>query len=501
MKANQISDSYVIIKNAKVFGGGSVIVVKNGRIIAVGGEDLERAYSKESNVKILDLNGKYLFPGFIDSHMHFSEYASYLDAVDLRCAKSIEDVKRLIENAGKRLGKGDWVIAFGWNEGDFQERRVLNKQDLHFNFPVVAFRRCMHIAVVNDAALSQIDIKEVSGGEIDVENGILKENALSLIHQKLRSVLLNKFKKNAKKAGEILKSMGLTTVSDMGIDADHLEAYWEIAEELPIRVVAYISPDVLSKFSVKDIMERNSEKFIVRGIKLYVDGSLGGRTAALYEDYSDDPGNKGMLIEPQERLIEKAVKAASLGLDVAIHAIGDKAFSIALAIAKEVKKYGVRVRIEHCQVIKENDLKKAKDLEIILCIQPIFINTDSQWAESRLGKHRVKNSYMLKSLINFGFIVAGGSDAPVEPPNPLYGIYAAIYRKPLSEDRVFRPEESVDLKTAVKLFTENAAYALGIENIVGKIYPGYRAEFVIFNKDPTTVGEQIKDMCVHALIL
>jgi len=501
MKVPQSDDSYVIIKNAKIFGGGSVIVVKNGHIVAVGGENLEKAYSNNKNVKILDLQGKYLFPGFVDSHMHFSEYASYLDAVDLRSARSIEDVRRLIENVGKELEKGDWVIAFGWNEGDFREKRALTKHDLDFDFPVVAFRRCMHIAVLNDAALSQIDIKEVPGGEVDIENGVLKEKALSLVSQRLKVVELNKFKKNAKRAGEILKNMGLTTVSDMGIDADYLEAYWEIAEELPIRVVAYINPDVLSKFSVKDILEKNSEKFIVRGIKLYVDGSLGGRTAALYEDYSDEPGNKGIIVEPPEKLIEKAVNAASSGLDVSIHAIGDKAFNIALAVAKEVKKYGVRVRIEHCQVIADNDLKVAKDLDVVLCVQPIFINTDSQWAELRLGKHRIKNSYMLKSLVDLGFIVAGGSDAPVEPPNPLYGIYAAIYRKQLSGGSVFRLEEAIDLKTAIKLFTENAAHALGLEHTIGKIYPGYRAEFVIFDEDPSSLGEKIKDAHVHVLII
>ncbi|MCD6503736.1 MAG: amidohydrolase [Euryarchaeota archaeon] len=498
------SNDYIMIKNARILGGGSTIIIKDSKIVLVGGKELERSFVDHASM-IIDLNGRFLIPGLIDSHMHFSEYAAHLDFVDLRGVRSIKDVRDKIAEIGKNLKSSDeWVIAFGWNETEFAENRILTKRDLDFDFPVIAFRRCMHVATLNDVAISKIKNslnKMVEGGVIDLENGLLKERALEALSEIIEKIRIEKFKKNAIRAGRILRAMGLTTVSDMGISTPYLEAYWELSENLPIRVVAYISPSVLEDYDPKEIIERNSEKFIVRGVKIYIDGSLGGHTALLYEDYTDDPGNMGVLVEPVDRLIEIADRASSYGFDIAIHAIGDRAFSIALDIAEVARKNGVRVRIEHCQVIRPEDLKRAKSLGVILAVQPIFINTDSQWAIERLGRTRVKYSYLLRSLLEKGFTVAGGSDAPVEAPNPLYGIYSAVYRKSITTGETFMPEEGVSIEEAIRIYTEGSATALGIENIVGKIAPGYKAEFTILEDDPRILGEKIKDMRAFSLIL
>jgi len=495
-------DDYIIIKNARVLGGGSTVIVRNSNIVLIGSERLAELFSKCAS-RVIDLGGKFLAPGFIDSHMHFSEYAAYMDFVDLRRVRSIEDAKRLIENAGRSLTPGEWVIAFGWNETEFVENRELSKDDIDFDFPVIAYRRCMHVATLNDAALSNVidRLKDVKGGVVDLKRGILKENALNAISDIIHRIRLEKFKKNAVKAGERLKAMGLTTVSDLGISTPYLEAYWEIHKRLPLRVVAYILPSVLRDYSPSEIIRRNSDKFMVRGVKVFVDGSLGGHTALLYDDYSDDSGNKGVLVSPVEELLEIAEEASSYGLDLAIHAIGDRAFNIALDMAEIARKNGVRVRIEHCQVIRPDDLERAKKLEVILAVQPIFISTDSQWAEERLGSERIRHSYMLKTLLERGFVVAGGSDAPVEEPNPLYGIYSAVFRKSLVTGKEFLREEAIPVDEAIKIFTEGSAFALGIENIVGRIAPGYKAEFTVFEEDPRTAGESIKDIKAFSLIL
>ena len=298
------------------------------------------------------------------------------------------------------------------------------------------------------------------------------------------------------KAQKTLLSMGITSVSDMGVDFDILQLYRDIeeADQLKIRVNLYLFEECLeAKEKIMDEMKKG-KLARVRGLKLFSDGTFGASTGALFEEYSDDPGNIGVLT-PLEKLENFVKNAEDLGMQVAIHAIGDRGLLNALSALSKAKK--LRHRVEHVQLVNENLLKMMEELDVVAVVQPISIKSDSSWVESRLGKRRINHAYPLKSLIDHNIKIAGSSDCPVETQDPFLGIYFASADRDVEGNDL--PEwvrkERIGIMDALSIFTEGGAYALH-EN-KGKIREGMLADFIVLPENPLEMGvEEIKEIKV-----
>jgi len=493
----------VLFENFRLYDRGDLwrMEVRNGVIEVL--EKKENFKSEGKFSKIYDLNGNYLLPGFVDAHMHFSMLVALFSAASLRDCRSIEELKERLN-----ANKNDFVIGWGFDHELFKEKRMPTREDMDEisrAIPVIAFRLDGHICVVNSRTLqiSGIDenTEDPEGGHIGrfpdgSPNGILVDRAIPTNLLKNPKMSLQQ---NFLKAQEVLLSTGLTSVSDMGIDFDTLQLYRyiESAGMLKIRVNVYLSEECLgAKERILDEM-RKGKLVKVRGLKLFADGSFGARSGALFEEYSDDPGNTGIIRTSLEKLEGFVKKAEELDMQVAIHAIGDKGLFNALSALSKAKNRELRHRVEHIQLVNESLLDMMKELDVVAVIQPIFIGSDRPWAESRLGKERINHAYPLRSLIDHNLRVAGSSDCPVETQDPFQGIYFSSSSKDLEGNELpgWVKKERISIKDAITIFTEGAAYALH-EN-KGKIERGMLADFIVLPENPVeTRVENIKALKV-----
>lgn len=509
------------------------VAIREGKIIKAGSNGEILSY-RESNTEAIDLKGKLALPGFNDSHMHLLSFALSLEKADLNGCTGIQDliqrVRDFIETKG--IKKGEWVQGRGWNHELFYEKRMPTRQDLDNisrEHPVILTRTCGHIAVANTYALKLAGIFEnppaVPGGSIDLDEkgiptGVLRENAMELLYGKLPLYDKTKIKKLIVEAAEKFIKSGLTSVQSDDLESikgdfkEILEAFFELEGEnkLPIRVNEQVLLPTIEKLerflSLGLRTGHGSEYFKIGPLKLLTDGSLGGRTAALTFPYEDDKDTKGIAIYTQDQLDELVEKAYLNGMQVACHAIGDRAMEMVFhsyeKAMKKLPKNDPRFRIIHCQITTEELIEKFSKYKVIADIQPIFVSSDLSIVEKRIGRERAKWTYNWKTLIEKGIHVAGGSDCPVEPFNPLLGIYAAVTRKNLSgfpEDG-WLPEQKLSVKEAVHIFTMGSAYCTFEENIKGSITSGKLADIAVLSEDIFKIApDEIKDVEVEMTIL
>ncbi|MCR4429481.1 MAG: amidohydrolase [Tepidanaerobacteraceae bacterium] len=486
-----------------------------GDRIAFVGKNEEVFDLKVSSTEIIDLKSKTVVPGFNDSHMHLLSYAISLEMADLNAIASIDDliknVRIFIEE--KNIPEGQWIQGRGWNQERFFEKRMPTRHDLDKisqKHPIVLARTCGHVCAANTMALAECGILEsppsVDGGSIDVEDdgtptGILRENAMQLIYRLIPPPDKCKIKDMISKAAKDCLRAGLTSIQTDDFGAaksdfkDILDAYFELEREnrLPLRVSEQVLLPEMAKledFLKLGLKTRDGGDFFKIGpLKLLTDGSLGARTAALSEPYEDDKKTSGIAIYTQEELNRLVEKAHMNGMQVACHAIGDRAMEMVFeAYGNAIKKYpreDPRFRIIHCQITTKEILDKFKKYNVIADIQPIFVSSDLLIVEERVGKQRAECSYNWKSLLERGVHVAAGSDSPVESFNPLWGIYAAVTRKTLGgiPETGWLPGQKLSVEQAVYLFTMGSAYCTYEENIKGSITPGKLADLVVLSED------------------
>lgn len=509
------------------------VAIKDGKITAVGTDEEVLGY-KDSNTKLINLEGKTAVPGFNDSHMHLLSYAVSLEKADLNGTKSIDEMKERVKNYIKRnnIPEGRWVLGMGWNHSFFKEKRLPSRQDLDEisqNHPIVLTRTCGHLCAANTRALKEAGIfdnpPEIEGGGIDVDRngvptGILKEKAQDLVYKIIPPLNKREIKGLILKAAENCLKEGITSVQTDDFEAvksdfkDVLGAYFELDREkrLKVRINEQCLLPEMEKIQAFINMGYKtgygSEFFKIGPLKLLSDGSLGGRTAALRMPYADDETTTGILIFSQDEL-DRLVEMGHLnGLQVAVHAIGDRAMDMALeSFEKALSKYpkeDPRFRIIHAQITTRDIIEKFKKLDVIADIQPIFVSTDLAVVEERIGKERAKWTYNWKTFIDYGVHVAGGSDCPVEPFNPLYGIYAAVTRKNLDgyPENGWLPEQKLTVEEALYIFTMGSAYASFEENIKGSITPGKLADIAVLSDNIFEIEpDGIKDVNVEKTIV
>ena len=474
--------------------GANSISFSKGKVIDVG--------NNLSGDLIINLNGGFVYPGFSDSHMHLVGYGKSLEKLDLVGTKSISEIKNIVSNSYDQSNK--WIEGRGWDQNDWENIIYPTKEDLDLvakDQPVYLRRIDGHAAWVNSKVLSICGIndktKDPQGGKIirdqnGIPTGIFIDNAIDLIEKFLPEDTYVDKKRYIEKAVNSLNKFGLTSIHDAGTDIETIKILKELIQhkQLSIRVNAMLNNDVNDyNFHINNGPERINDFLFINSIKIYFDGAMGSRGAYLLEPYSDDLDNVGLTITTEDNIRKKVKIFNEAGFQVAIHCIGDKANRIALDIFEEIDNKSSRNRIEHAQIIHEDDIQRFVKLGVIPSMQPTHCTSDMYWIDERLGAGRIHQAYPWNSLLNTGSIIPGGSDAPVEIPDPLLGIYASITRKDINNwpEGGWMPDERMTIDQAILSITEWSAYSMFSENFYGKIDRGYLADFTVLNNNLSSI--------------
>ncbi len=501
------------------------LAIRDGGIIAVGREqDLEPWKGPDTRVE--DLQGATVTPGLTDAHLHMISVGKNLSSLDLTGTTSFEEV---LEKTAQWLEDrpGDsWLLGRGWDQNDwtvkqFPDNRALSR--IAPKAPVCLRRIDGHAALVNDAALAAAgigpDTPDPEGGKIFKDpdsgrpSGLLLDRAIDLVDRAVPPPSPEAIERHILAASAHFAGLGLTAVHVAGVTAQELKVYQRMAREgaLPIRVYAMLEGSergLLERWFEQGPDTEMADHLVVRCVKLYADGALGSRGAALLDPYTDDPENRGLLLTAPEELERVYAEATRHGFQVAIHAIGDRANRIVLDTVEKVlspeDRERLRPRIEHAQILHPDDLPRFASLNVIPSMQPTHCTSDMPWAGDRLGRQRLTGAYVWRSLLETGCRIPGGSDAPVESADPLLGLYAAITRQSPegTPDGGWSPGERLSPTEALSMFTRDASYASFSEDLTGSIEPGKRADLTILAKNPQLCApEEIPDIDVLATLV
>lgn len=491
------------------------ILVRGGKIAFVG--EAERARAAAPAASVIDLAGSFVFPGWADAHGHLEGLGKALEIADLRGASDARDAAQRFATVASTLPPGAWAEGRGWDQNRWPGWKFPDARDLDTVLgerPAVARRIDGHALWVNSAALKAAAITAATpdpeGGRIlrgpdGSPSGVLVDNASALVERAIPAASPADFERRFLAAAHACAKVGLTQVQDASHYGPAAVGVLERLAQggaLPIRVYATVSHDraELPGFFARGVRIGQGRDFLtVRAVKVLADGALGSRGAALLADYSDEPGNRGLLTTPTERLDELAREARRNGWQLWIHAIGERgnrvaldAFARARAALPKAAPGGERPRIEHAQVIALEDIPRFDREGVIASIQPTHATSDMPWAERRVGPARIRGAYAWRRLKDAGARFAGGSDFPVESENPLLGFYAAVTRQDLvgNPPGGWRPEEKLTRREALALFTSDAAYAAFEEDRRGTIAAGREADLTVFASDPMAAPER-----------
>jgi len=487
------------------------IAVRDDKIAAIGPtkEILERYRNKDS--RVIDLDGHFVMAGFNDTHVHLASAGFERLNVDLEGVKSLQEMQERIGQRVKTAAAGEWIVGRGWDHTLWEGKQLPTRMDLDLvtaGRPAIFTRVDGHIAVANSAALAAAGINrntaDPPGGRFDRGpggelTGIARETATDLITSHIPAHTSAERRRALELATDDAIRHGVTSVQDYSTWDDFL-AFEQMERDgvLHLRVTEWLSfddpLDVLEKHRASH--PANDPMLHTGFLKGFMDGSLGSRTAALFAPYADDPGNSGIPQYDQQKLNDMTVERAKAGFQIGFHAIGDRAVSMALNAfsAAEAAGYGkdLRFRIEHAQVTAPGDFERFHELGVIASMQPSHLLSDMRWAEARLGPERTGTSYAWKSFLDHGVVLAFGTDYPVEPVTPFRGIYAAVTRMDEAGTSSYHPEQRLTIEQALHAYTVTAAYAEFAEDQVGKLLPGYLADFVVLDRDITRIpAEQI----------
>jgi hypothetical protein len=480
----------------------SVLVLDQNRIHEIGNAELIEKYA--SMAEIENMGGRFILPGFTDAHIHLQEYAKSLSKIDLETGTKQEALDR-IKKGARDLKPGEWLLGHGWQQndwgGDFP-----TKDDIDLlvpNNPAYLTGKSLHVAWCNSRALDLVGINPktpdpVNGkivlGADGTPTGILLETAMHLVERKMPE--LNEFQiaELIQKCLPFLLKFGITSVHDF----DYKPAFkalqlLDIDKKLTLRVVKNIPVSLLSFATELGLRTGVGSDFLKIGsIKVFMDGALGPRTAAMVEPYANEESNKGILNMDGEEFFEIASKAADSGLGMTGHAIGDLAVHEILAGYERLRQYErdnqyqpLRHRIEHVQVIHPKDHSKLAELGIVASMQPIHASSDMDSADKYWGE-RAKLSYAWKTQLTTGATLAFGSDSPVESPNPFWGLYAAVSRKKIlaPSPKSWREEQCLTIDEAIRAYTVGPAFAGYQESDLGQLKPGFFADLIVLDQNP-----------------
>jgi predicted amidohydrolase YtcJ len=478
----------------------------HGRIVATGGEELISEYA---DAKQIDGRERFVLPGLIDAHAHVSRLGFLNVQLKLFGTPSVEHAVASIAAYDKANPGSAWIEGRGWNQVLWPVKEFPTADDIDAvvsERPVWLERIDGHAGWANGRALAiagiDDDTPDPIGGKIHRDSngratGILVDNAMDLVNDKIPLPSRGDYRKAFLAAFGQLTSLGLTSVHDAEVTLTEVEIYLSMAAdgEMPLRIYVMVvgTSDFLDALGTP-IHSYGDDRLTVSSVKLYADGALGSRGAAMIEPYDDDPENRGLLFMTQSELDKLVISANERGFQVGIHAIGDLGNRQALDAfdnAQSSQPSPLRNRIEHAQIIQLEDIPRFAELGVIAAMQATHATSDMNMAEDRIGSERTKGAYAWRKLLDSGAIIANGSDFPVEPPNPMHGLYASVTRK----GRDGLPEggwyaaEAMTRQEALHSFTWAAAYAAHQEDRLGSLEAGKWADFIVVDRDYFEIPE------------
>ncbi len=501
--------SAILLHNARIYTldsqreVASAVLIQGDRVRAIGNEEL-----LEVPAERLDLGGATVLPGLTDAHIHLQQYALALQKLDCQTATVEECVQRVARRAAETR-PGEWIVGHGWDQnlwnlpqGGWPHRSFLDAVAPHH--PVYLTARSLHAAWVNSVALARAGITASTpsppNGEIQRDlhgqpTGILLEAAMNLVADCIPAPGLAEVTAAIRAAQPVLCQMGLTGVHDFDRRLCFL-ALQELHQqgELQLRVIKNIPVEDLEHAWAIGLRSGFGDDWLrIGSVKVFMDGALGPRTAAMFQPYEGEPENRGLLNMDGETLFEIACRAAEVGLSMAVHAIGDRANHEVLNAYAQLRRYeqehGLpprRHRIEHVQVLHPDDVPRLAQSGVIASMQPIHATSDMLMADRYWGD-RVRWAYAWRSQWEHGATLAFGSDAPVESPNPFLGLFAAVTRRRpdgTGGPQGWVPQEKLTLRQALEAYTVGPAYAAGLESRLGRLAPGYLADLIVLENDP-----------------
>ncbi|WP_110114120.1 amidohydrolase [Bacillus sp. CGMCC 1.16541] len=487
------------------------VLVEDGVIQAAGKEEVLRDEWKHKITEEIQLHNQVMYPGFVDSHLHLIGHGEKLLRLDLTNAKSGEEVLALLKQKASEVEKGEWIIGEGWDENQWDHPYILHRQQLDEvapNHPLIIKRVCRHALIANSKALEisglSKEIKDPIGGVIHRDedgtpNGFLLDQAQELVTAYIPLATEAYLQKALTVAIDDCLQYGLTGghSEDLNYYGGFLRTYETFKRVIDgtqkkFRAHLLVHHEVVDDMMKLDEKTKNESPFIELGaVKIFSDGSLGSQSALLSFPYHNDPSTNGVAIHSLDDLKGIVKKAREYGQTVAVHAIGDLAYEYVVdSIEEHPPKDGQRDRIIHAQILRKELIERTKALPVVLDIQPRFVVSDFPWVVERIGEENLPYCYAWKTLIEEGILCAGGSDAPIEPVNPLLGIEAAVTRRALSDGNMYSPQETLSVFEAVQLFTLGSAQAIYQEDKKGYIREGYVADFTVLEEDLFEINEK-----------
>jgi predicted amidohydrolase YtcJ len=487
----------------------SAFAVRAGKIVFVG-SDREARFLAGSATRVIDAGGRTVIPGMVDAHAHLLGLGTSLLNVKLAGSKTYDEVIAKVVERAKTAKPGEWILGRGWDQNLWPDKKFPTHEALTRavpNNPVVLTRIDGHALLANAMALKAASVtaatRDPSGGRIERNadgspTGVFVDNAQDLIGRVVPDLTRGQTRSAILAAIAETNKWGLIGIHDAGASRETIDIYESLAREgrYNLRNYVLISGDTANVRHYLNVGPRSAlydGHLWVRAIKLYSDGALGSRGAALLAPYSDDPGNTGLLVTAPAQIQAIATRALRRGFQVGVHAIGDRGNRVVLdaydAALKAVPVADHRFRIEHAQVIALDDIPRFAKMGVIPSMQPSHQTSDMRWAEDRVGPQRIKGAYAWRSLLNTGVVIPSGSDFPVEEVNPLISFHSAVSRQDASNwpPGGWYPEQVMTRDEALKAMTIWPAYAAFQERLMGSISPGKYADFVILDRDIMTV--------------
>jgi predicted amidohydrolase YtcJ len=500
----------LIITNAAVYTvdkklpRAEAVAVIGDRIVALGSSAEINSW-RSPQTKVIDAGGRLLLPGFNDAHVHFIAGGAQLDQVQLNDAAEPGEFAKRIAAQMSKISKDEWILGGRWDETKWPNPQLPTKElvdPVTGAMPIFVERYDGHEALADSAAMKLAGVNaktaDVPGGVIMRDasgnpTGVFKDAAMELIYKVIPPMSHEQRLRAARRALEHAASLGVTSVQHMNPEFADVAAYSELAEkgELTARIYAVPMETNWQDQAKVGIRRAWGSSYLRLGaVKGYADGSLGARTAYMFEPFADDPGNRGLLsdeMHPPTAMRDRLMQADAAGLQLRVHAIGDRAISMMLDIFGDIEKehgyHDQRFTIEHAQHMAQKDFARFAKLHVIASMQPYHAIDDGRWAEKRLGHDRARYSYAWRSFLDHGVTLALGTDWPVAPLNPMPGLYAAVTRATLDGKNPdgWIPEEKITLPEAVVAYTMGSAFAEFQEHVKGSVTPGKLADMVILS--------------------
>lgn len=492
---------YASFKPLRVVNG---LLVASGRVIYCGSNDLVKQLTTALGGELIDLEGRVVLPGFIDAHLHVESLGLSLVTLDLRGVRSIRELKEKLKKYAEEV-KTEWIIGRGWDQDLFEERRWPTRWDLDEvvrDRPVILVRVCGHAAVLNTRALEVTGLissqqKEVMRDPSGEPTGMVFESAAMVARQKsLESFDVKDYANFIEVAQDHLLSHGVTAVGYVSCGLKPFRALLDLWSKgkLKVRFRVYMnhvdnSTDVVELLRNLGVKLGFGDEYLkVMGIKVIADGGLGARTAWLSEPYDDDPSTSGYPVIDKDTLAKISKLSEEAGLQMSIHAIGDKTLDMVLEVYKGLPLTSkLRHRVDHASLVRDDQINEILKIGAVPVVQPHFIITD-WWAGYRVGPKRLPWLYRFKSMLYAGIPIAFSTDAPVEPVNPWRTIYAAVTRGKYDNVPYYEhtKHEALDIIDALHAYTAGSAYSLHEESELGSLIPGSYADFIVVDRDPLT---------------